>query len=153
MVEATIAGTLPPIPVPETNSAYIQPVAAEILDFFRPPAHIGGSGNRGWEYGTTSGTQIVAAADGQVHFAGKIGKSSYVSINHPDGLRTTYSHVADITVKKNQSVSKGQLLASTSEVAFHFGVRVDKNYLDPAEIFTTGTLEIFHLLVPATSNR
>lgn len=116
----------------EHGRGYIEPVAGRVVDWFRPPAHIGAPGNRGWEYATQPDSPVLAAAAGHVRFAGQVGGSLYVSINHPDGVRTTYSHVKDIAVKKGDSVEQGSVLASTKGASFHFGAIKDGDYIDPA---------------------
>lgn len=113
---------------------YMEPVAGMVVDWFRPPAHIGAPGNRGWEYETQPDSPVVAAGAGHVRFAGQVGGSLYVSINHSDGVRTTYSHVKDIAVKKGDFVAQGSVLASTKGASFHFGAIKDGDYIDPAEL-------------------
>jgi hypothetical protein len=104
------------------------------VDGYRPPAHIGAPGNRGWEYRTEPGTVVVAAGDGVVVWAGPVGGSDYVSIQHPDGRRTTYSHVITIGVDVGDVVSAGEPIATSGE-RLHFGVRVGDEYRDPGELF------------------
>lgn len=111
---------------------YTEPVAGKVVDWFRPPAHIGAPGNRGWEYETQPDSPVVAAGAGHIRFAGQVGGSLYVSINHPDGVRTTYSHVKDIAVKKGDFVEQGSVLASTKGASFHFGAIKEGDYIDPA---------------------
>lgn len=116
------------------GEGYIAPVAGRVVDWFRPPAHIGAPGNRGWEYETQPDSPVVAAGAGHVRFAGQVGGSLYVSINHSDGVRTTYSHVKDIAVKKGDFVEQGSVLASAKGASFHFGAIKDGDYIDPAEL-------------------
>lgn len=118
-----------------SNSSYDLPVQGEITDFFRPPAHIGAQGNRGWEYTTLIGSQVKAAQSGVVHFAGQVAGNFYVSILHPDGIKTTYSFVSDIQVSKSEAVQKGQLIALTTDRPFHFGVVKNDDYIDPVLLF------------------
>lgn len=113
---------------------WVEPVGAPVVDGYRPPAHIGAPGNRGWEYRTEPGTVVVAAGDGVVVWAGPVGGSDYVSIQHPDGRRTTYSHVATIGVDVGDVVSAGEAIATSGE-RLHFGVRVGDEYRDPGELF------------------
>jgi len=117
-----------------SSSSYNQPVLGEVTDFFRPPAHTGAKGNRGWEYAVLSDTEVRAAQSGVVHFAGQIAGNFYVSIFHPDGIKTTYSFVSDIQVSKADTVQKGQLIARTADQPFHFGVIENDIYLDPASL-------------------
>lgn len=113
---------------------YMEPVAGMVVDWFRLPVHIGAPGNRGWEYETQPDSPVVAAGAGHVRFAGQVGGSLYVSIDHSDGVRTTYSHVKDIAVKKGDFVEQGSVLASTKGASFHFGAIKDGDYIDPAEL-------------------
>jgi murein DD-endopeptidase MepM/ murein hydrolase activator NlpD len=113
---------------------WVEPVVAPVVDGFRPPSHIGAPGNRGWEYITDPGTVVVAAGDGVVVFAGPIGGSNYISIQHPDGRRTTYSHVDTVTVRPGDAVGAGAPIATSGE-RLHFGVRVGDEYRDPGELF------------------
>ena len=122
------------------GGGYIEPVAGRVVDWFRRPAHIGAPGNRGWEYETQTDSPVVAAEAGHVRFAGQVGGSLYVSINHPDGVRTTYSHVKDIAVKKGDFVEQGSVLASTKGASFHFGAIKDGDYIDPAELMREGLM-------------
>lgn len=125
------------------GEGYIEPVMGRVVDWFRPPVHIGAPGNRGWEYETLPDVPVVAAGAGYIRFAGQVGGSLYVSINHPDGLRSTYSYVKDIAVKKGDAVRQGDLLATTKGNSFHFGIIKEGDYIDPAEVLgRTGLTEM-----------
>lgn len=102
-----------------------------MIDAFRPPAHIGGRGNRGLEYATRPGSAVRAAAPGRVAYAGRVGAGLHVTVSHPDGVRTSYSFLQSIAVAANQRVTSGQLLG-TSGASFHFGARIGEAYVDPA---------------------
>src|SRR5437016_1006844 len=78
--------------------SYVPPVDAPIVDQFRPPQTRYGPGNRGVDYGVEPGDDVRAAADGVVVFAGRIGPSFHVVVLHDDGIRTSYSFLADVTV-------------------------------------------------------
>jgi murein DD-endopeptidase MepM/ murein hydrolase activator NlpD len=72
-----------------------------------------------------------------VSFAGQVGGSLFVSIDHAGGLRTTYSFLSAILVKKGQAVVQGQPIALSGPGAagekpnLHFGLRSGSEYLDP----------------------
>ena len=80
---------------------------------------------------------MVAAAAGTVAFAGQVGGSLFISIDHPGGLRTTYSFLSAVLVRKGQAVAQGQLIAKSGPGAvgeqpnLHFGLRSGDDYLDP----------------------
>lgn len=113
---------------------YEPPVSAPVVDAFRPPAHRYGSGNRGHEYDTGRGDTVRAAGRGRVGFAGSVAGRLVVSIDHPDGLRTTYTGLASIAVRRGDEVAGGATVGSAGG-RLHFGVRAGRAYLDPAALF------------------
>ena len=123
------AATDPPVPV-----AYRPPVdAAPVVDPFRPPADDYGAGNRGVDYATTPAQPVRAAAGGEVTFAGPIGGEHHVVVLHADGLRTSYSFLGGIGVRRGQRVRLGDRIGTSdpSGRPLHFGVRAGEAYLDP----------------------
>lgn len=123
---------------------YRPPVDAPIVDPFRPPAENWNSGNRGLEYATEPGTTIAASADGEVVFAGPVAGGLHVVVLHDDGLRTSYSFLDDISVRRGQRVRQGDKVG-TARDRFHFGARAGEAYLDPAKLFGGGPPEV-HLV-------
>lgn len=110
------------------------PVDSVIVDFFRPPAHPYGPGNRGLEYATRRGQRVGAVAAGTVVFAGQVGGRLFVVVTHGAGLRSTYAYLDRITVAEGDSVSPGQRLA-TAATGFHLTARLDGRYIDPLPLF------------------
>ena len=113
------------------------PVDGVVVDPFRPPDHIGAPGNRGWEYATSPGSPVRAVAGGVVAFAGQVGGQLHVSIDHPGGLRTSYSFLAEVTVSRGQAIGAGQQVGVAGS-RFHFGARRNGEYIDPATLFGPG---------------
>lgn len=109
---------------------YAPPVRDGVVDPFRPPAHIGAAGNRGLEYGNPFGRHVLAAADGVVTFAGPVAGRGVITVQHADGLRTTYTGLGDIWVSDGEFVDQGWAMGAASE-GLHFGVRIHDHYLDP----------------------
>ena len=101
---------------------YVAPVDGPIVDHFRPPACRWCPGNRGIDYATRPGDPVRASAAGVVTFAGPIGPDLYVTVQHVDGLRTSYAYLATISVTPGQLVSQGTPLG-TAGASVHFGVR------------------------------
>ncbi|MDH3705904.1 MAG: M23 family metallopeptidase [Acidimicrobiia bacterium] len=122
------------------------PVTAPITDPFRPPPEPWLAGNRGLEYGTTPGDPVWASHDGVVVFAGSIGPHRYVTVDHGCGLRTTYSFLADVVVAQGHTVGRGQLVGHAGEVRFHFGARLDGNYIDPELLFSHRLVRVVRLV-------
>jgi len=114
--------------------AYLPPVDAPVADPFRPPANPYGPGNRGIEYVTMPGTAVRAAGAGVVSFAGPVAGSLHVTVAHPDGIRTSYSFLADVTVRRGQSVDQGTVVGHTGS-RFHVGARRGDTYIDPASLW------------------
>jgi murein DD-endopeptidase MepM/ murein hydrolase activator NlpD len=115
----------------------VQPAPGPITRHFEPPPTPYTAGHRGIDIGAPIGTRVVAAAAGTVSFAGQVGGSLFVSIDHPGGLRTTYSFLSLVLVKKGQAVTQGQPIAKSGPGAageqpnLHFGLRSGTDYLDP----------------------
>ena len=132
-----------------TPVEYQPPSDAEIVDRFRPPPKPWMAGNRGIDYGTSAGAQVGASADGRVIFAGEVGGALHVTIEHADGLRTSSSFLASLTVAAGDQVRAGDVIGIAGG-PFHFGVRAqDDTYLDP-EALLAGLLQPRARLVPGT---
>jgi hypothetical protein len=112
---------------------YEPPVDAPVSDPFRAPADRYASGNRGIEYATTGGAPVVAASDGIVSFAGVVARQLWVTISHPDGLRTTVGPLAEALVAAGQPVAQGDLLGRAAGPLL-FTVRRGDDYIDPASV-------------------
>ena len=129
------------------NRLYQPPVDAPVTDPFRAPPEPWLSGNRGIEYATVPGTPIKAIGPGAVIFAGPVAGALYVTILHPDGLRSSYSYLAAIRVRVGQRVRGGAVVGIAGE-RFHVGVRRRRTYLDPASLWGTRVRGGRVILVP-----
>ena len=144
-----VALTTPPSPAGAQARApgYVPPVDAPVVDAFRPPSGPYGPGNRGLEYDTRPGDAVRASADGAVVFAGRVGGSLHVTLRHADGVRTSYSFLADVAVVVGQQVDQGRELGTAGEL-LHFGARRGDAYFDPASLFGGGEVELVPFEVP-----
>lgn len=147
MAVIIIIGVSISIAVPAVGAELVlrPPTEAPILDPYRAPSSPYGPGNRGIEYATEPGELIRAAADGTVTFVGAVGGNLFVTVAHGAGLRTTYGYVGQTLVRRGASVTAGQVVAE-AHGPFHFTLRRDDEYLDPARWF--GVLERRVWLVP-----
>jgi hypothetical protein len=141
---AALASTVAPAAGQAPPPTYVPPVDAEVVDRFRPPASRFGSGNRGLEYGTAAGTEVRAVADGKVVFAGQVAGTQHVTVLHPDGVRTSSSFLASVSVVVGQRVRQGDVLGNT-EGRLHLGARRGDAYFDPASLFAAGPVHV-HLV-------
>lgn len=116
---------------------YAWPVRGPVLRGFEaaPPY---GSGHRGIDIGAERGTPVRAAERGVVAFAGRIAGERYVSVLHPDGIRTTYSWLSAIRVRRGDAVARGEVIGRTGDghtgsdaAHLHLGAKLDDTYLDP----------------------
>ncbi len=126
---------------------YIWPVRGPVLRGFEPPETPFGAGHRGIDIGAPLGTPIRAAGSGTVAFAGWVAGSLFISIDHPDGVRTTYSWVSEVAVASGAPVERGDVIGRTGPghpgvdpPHLHFGARVGSTYLDPMLLLGRGSL-------------
>lgn len=89
------------------------------------------------------GTEISAAADGIVKFAGrKGGYGNMVIIEHADGRQTRYAHADTLIVKKGDKVSVGQPIATVGSTGkatgphLHFEVRENGKPVNPYNVLS-----------------
>ncbi len=122
------------------------PVDADVFDPFRPPPNPYGPGNRGIEYDTLPGQLVLAAASGTVSFAGQVASELHVTVDHGNGLLSSYSYLASINVQRGEHVKQSQVVGTTGSKRLHFGVRLDGEYVDPADFF--GVPRVVVRLVP-----
>ena len=92
----------------------------------------------GIDFGARLGTQIHAAGDGTVVFAGEeSGYGNYTCINHGHDVATCYGHQSALLVKAGDTVLRGQLIGLVGSTGYstgphlHFEVRVSGTPVDP----------------------
>ena len=116
------------------GATYAPPTDAPITDPFRPPPQPWLPGNRGIEYATTPGAPVRAIGPGTVAFAGQVAGRLVVTVDHPDGLRSSYTGLAGIAVARGSRVVGGQVIGLAGD-RLHLGVRRGDAYLDPASLW------------------
>jgi len=120
---------------PQAN-AYVPPVDAPIIAEFQAPITRYGAGKRGLDYGSEVGQPVIASASGTVMFAGQVAGRLAVSLLHSDGITTTYTDMASVTVRRSAVVIGGSVIGA-SGTSFHFGAKRGDRYIDPASLFGT----------------
>lgn len=128
-------------PTGATNSAasFRWPVRGRIIQGFGPKAS--GGQNDGINVSVPEGTPIKAAEDGVVAYAGSElkGYGNLVLVRHSNGFVTAYAHASELSVKKGETVKRGQVIGkagSTGNVTgpqLHFEVRKGATPVDPAQ--------------------
>jgi Peptidase family M23 len=120
--------------VPPAWAAWVWPLQGEVITSYRNGTDPYASGqHRGIDIAGAAGSTVVAAAGGEVRFAGTAGSSGLtVSIRTADGrLDTSYLHLASTGVREGDRVSAGQRIGtvgtsgsrSAAVPHLHFGVR------------------------------
>ena len=117
---------------------YVWPVRGPVIYPFEAPGTPYGAGHRGIDIAAPLGTPVLAAGPGRVAFAGPVAGGLYVSVDHPDGVRTTYSWLGAVSVKAGDAVRVGQPIGATGPghparlpPHLHFGARIGDVYIDP----------------------
>jgi murein DD-endopeptidase MepM/ murein hydrolase activator NlpD len=126
--------------VPAPGSGYAWPLSPPpiVASPFRAPEHAYGPGHRGADLLGSVGQAVLAARAGVVVFAGAVGGRGVVSVDHDDGLRTTYEPLQPM-VRAGTAVAAGAVLGvllpghrTCTPACLHWGVRRNRlEYLDP----------------------
>ncbi|MCP5072567.1 MAG: peptidoglycan DD-metalloendopeptidase family protein [Rhodobacteraceae bacterium] len=116
---------------PGANRKLLTPVSGKIVRGYSTAP----GGNEGLDIAAASGSSVKAAEDGEVALISSSSSSNtIVLIRHPDNLYTVYSNVSDVSVKKGQTVSRGQgiaKVASGDSPFLHFEIRRGTESVDP----------------------
>ena len=147
---ATASGTaaaprpLAPPSAPPVGTGYRWPLDAPIsvVRGFDPPPQPWLPGHRGIDLAAEPGVLVRAAGPGVVHFAGQVAGRGVVSVDHANGLRTTYEPLVPI-VHTGESVRAGDPLGvlvaghdgCPVTACLHWGLRHGAAYLDPRSLF------------------
>ena len=123
-------------------ASWTWPVSGEVITPYRNGTDPYASGqHRGIDIAAPIGAPVVAAAGGEVRFAGTAGSSGLtVSIRTGDGYDTSYLHLSSLAVRAGGRVSAGDRIGavgttgtrSATQPHLHFGVR------------DAGTLHAYH---------
>jgi murein DD-endopeptidase MepM/ murein hydrolase activator NlpD len=135
---------------------YRWPVHGDVIRPYEEPANPYSAGHRGIDIAAPFGTVIRAPAGGTVSFAGPVAGSLFISIDHEGGIRTSYSWVSVISVKKGQLVTAGVPIGRTGQghpgsdrPHLHFSARLNGTYIDPMLLLGGGNLDDVIHLAPA----
>ncbi|MGY1812173.1 M23 family metallopeptidase [Blastococcus sp. SYSU D00820] len=113
------------------------PGAPVTRPFEAPPSPYA-AGHRGVDLAASPGAPVRAAGAGVVAFAGMVAGRPVVSIDHADGLRTTYEPVTP-SVGAGRTVARGDPIGVLArghlecpvDACLHWGLRRGEVYLDP----------------------
>lgn len=145
------AGEPPVAGAPTAVVAYQSPLAGglRVARGFDPPLRRWLPGHRGVDLAADQGAVVYAAGPGVVRFAGPVAGRPVVSIDHPNGLRTTYEPVQPLVVVGDRVAAGDQigvLLPSHPgcpvSACLHWGLRRGTFYLDPLSLLGLGQVRL-----------
>jgi hypothetical protein len=118
---------------PTADAAWVWPVSGEVITPYRNGTDPYATGqHRGIDISAPVGAPVVAAAGGDVRFAGTAGSSGVtISIRTGDGYDTSYLHLSALDVRAGSHVSAGDRIGAVGTTGsrsavpphLHFGVR------------------------------
>ncbi|QQR79076.1 MAG: peptidoglycan DD-metalloendopeptidase family protein [Candidatus Moraniibacteriota bacterium] len=83
--------------------------------------------HNGIDFGTATGTSVLAAADGKVIAIGNNGRYAYgryIAVDHGNGLVTMYGHLSSVTRKLGDKVKRGDTIAKSGNTGNSTGPHV-----------------------------
>ncbi len=117
------------------------PSSSRITSYFgdrESPTEGASSNHQGIDIGASTGSSIVAAADGTVVTATYSSSAgNYVMINHGGGVFTVYMHASKLLCSVGDEVKQGQTIAQVGSTGnstgphLHFGIRANGSYINP----------------------
>jgi hypothetical protein len=126
------------------QAGWVWPVSGEVITPYRNGTDPYANGqHRGVDIAAPTGTPVVAAAGGEVRFAGTAGSSGLtISIRTGDGYDTSYLHLSSLAIRAGTQVSAGDRIGAVGTSGtrsapaphLHFGVRdagTRHDYHDP----------------------
>ncbi|MGW9118364.1 peptidoglycan DD-metalloendopeptidase family protein [Streptomyces sp. NPDC055663] len=137
-------------PVPDGGRSWPMAGRPAVVRGWEPPADAYGRGHRGVDLAAEPGAAVLAAASGQVSFAGRVAGRGVLAIEVAGSgdppLRTTYEPVRAL-VAKGEKVVAGQMVAIVEAGPFHcaagclhWGLRRGDAYLDPLSLLPPSLL-------------
>jgi murein DD-endopeptidase MepM/ murein hydrolase activator NlpD len=131
-----VAITLPPLP-DGSGGRLMRPVEGPVNSGFGPRRN--GRMHYGLDFGAASGSEVLAARDGVVLYAGNgyQGYGNLIILEHGDGYQTLYAHNRKLVAHAGDSVRAGDVIAlvgasgNASGPHLHFEVRRNQHAVDP----------------------
>lgn len=125
-------------------------VPAEVVRAFDDPTAPWAPGHRGVDLAALPGAPVRAAGPGAVVFAGWVVDRPLVSVQHPDGLRTTYEPV-EPSVTAGQAVAAGGVIGTVAadplhcpSGCLHWGARRGPDdYVDPLALLRPTVVRLY----------
>lgn len=111
------------------NTRFVRPAAGNIIRAYNKGT------NEGIDIGAKAGSDVLSAEKGTIAAVTKDTNGvSILVIKHDEGLLTVYTNIDKLTVKKGDSVARGQKIAEVNKGSpefLHFEVRKGLESVDP----------------------
>ena len=98
--------------------------------------------HNGIDISASIGTEIKASANGVVEYIGDSREHGrHITINHKNGYKTTYAHLSDYAVKKNQKVKRGEVIGFVGNTGksltphLHYEISFNGQFVNPVHYF------------------
>jgi murein DD-endopeptidase MepM/ murein hydrolase activator NlpD len=135
----------PALPGIRTDAYFVWPLHGPVTSPFGPR---NGRLHAGMDIGSPHYQEVVAAADGEVIYAGNTGRSlgKTVVLQHGQGIRTVYAHLSIIIARERDTVRQGQAIGGVGDTGratgphLHFEVRRNGVPVNPAG-YLPGTID------------
>ncbi len=119
------------------SNKFLRPVSGKVVSGYGPKAN--GLHNDGINIRAEEGAPVHAAENGVVVYAGDElkGSGNLILIRHADRWMTAYAHMGNVTVKRGDTVTRGQMIGtvgtsgSVDAPQLHFEVRRGTEALNP----------------------
>lgn len=123
---------------PAGKGDFVWPVSGKVVKGYGAAST--GQRNDGVNIAATKGSEVRAAASGEVVYAGSelAGFGNLVLIRHPGGWVTAYAHADSMLVREGDLVRQGQAIATVGSTGnagspqVHFELRKGKEPVDPS---------------------
>lgn len=147
-----LAGPAPRAPVPVMGFGWPLGGTPTVVRRFDPPPQRWLAGHRGVDLAGEPGAPVLAAGGGTVAFAGTVAGRGVVSIDHANGLRTTYEPVL-VSITAGAAVGQGTRIGALAPghpgcpvaACLHWGLRRGEVYLDPLLLLGFGRVRLLPL--------
>jgi murein DD-endopeptidase MepM/ murein hydrolase activator NlpD len=131
------------VPAPREGALHAVPLYGALVRPYDAPKNPYAPGHRGVDVAAPIGAPVRASAPGLVTFAGNVAGNLSVTVDHGDGLKTSYSYLGSITAQRGQQVARGDVVGVVGrghpDVDFpphvHLSARRDDVYFDPLELY------------------
>lgn len=138
------------LPIPPAD-AYVNPAtgiarAGNVLRGFDKPAQNWLPGHRGVDLELHVGDNVLAAGDGTVAFRGTVAGTPTLSLDHADGVRTTYQPIHS-PLSTGDVVKEGTVIGTlghptTPFPGLQWGARIGDDYVNPLGLLPSPTIRL-----------